>query len=233
MNRRKRGIILATAFSVAPFLGTGVNALEEGGYVGSAGEGNETTVYNFLRHFAYEQYYWAIQQQFTTNNDNRVDAMDFAFFSGHGNQWYIQTTNGGVDLKTAGSDPWHWGWGDVDLEFIAFEACKVVPSPIEVGDDWWWNWVKPDGVFDGLHQALGFHTYSYFSTDQDIADYFGYRISSGYAVWQSWFDAINARGNGIQFGAAVMWPPAEYDTYYSFVADPPIDHTWLKIWWQH
>ena len=108
----------------------------------------------------------------------------------------------------------------------------MVPSPIEVSD-WWSNWTGSDGVFDGLHQAVGFHTVSWQSTDQKVSDYFGSRIASGYAVWQSWFDAINAKGKSDELGSAVMHPSADGDTYASFVADPPANHTSLRLWYQH
>ena len=205
----------------------------EGGYVGRKGEGHDVVVYNFLKHFSYEQYYWAIRIQFTSNNDNRVDAMDFAFFAGHGNQWLIETTDGLQSLTTAGSDPIDWGWGDVNAEFIAFESCKVVPSPLDV-TNWWSNWIsESDDVFDGLHQALGFRTDSLQSTDQDVSDYFGDRISRGYAVWQAWFDAINKEAMSSEMGAAVMHPSADGDTYASFVSDPPMNHGNLRIWYQY
>jgi len=215
---------------------------KEGGYVGTAGQGHDTVVYNFLKHFSYEQYYWAIPSQFTTNNNNRVDAMTIAFFAGHGSPWSILCQSTSVDLKTAGTSS-HKGWGNVASKFVAFESCKVVPSPIETSD-WAYPWTKPGGVFDGVHQVIGFRTNSWQSSDQDISDYFGCRMRNGCRVWQSWFDAIIAKGRREwswgcwcmklkEYGSAVMWPPAENDTYGSWCANPPQNHTWLKVWYQH
>jgi len=205
---------------------------EEGGYAGTTDEGHDTVVYNFLKHFSYEQYYYSYQHQWSWNNDNRVDAMDFAIFAGHGNRWLIAGLDGSVSLTTAGSSS-HRGYGDLDAEFVAFESCYVVPSPIEVSD-WYSNWTsESDDVFDGLHQALGFHTVSWQSTDEDVTDYFGSRIASGYAVWESWFDAINAEGRSDEHGSAVMHPSADGDTYASFVSDPAETHTSLRIWYQY
>jgi hypothetical protein len=161
-----------------------------------------------------------------------VDAMDFAIFAGHGNRWLIAGLDGSVDLSTAGSSS-HRGYGDLDVEFVAFESCYVVPSPIEVSN-WYSNWTsESDDVFDGLHQALGFHTVSWQSTDQKVTDYFGSRIANGYAVWESWFDAINAKGRSDEHGSAVMHPSADGDTYASFVSDPTETHTSLRIWYQY
>lgn len=132
---------------------------EEGGYAGTTNEGHDTVVYNFLKHFNYQQYYYAYKHQWTWNNDNRVDAMDFAIFAGHGNKWLIAGIDGNIDLKTAGNTS-DQGYGDLDAEFIAFESCYVVPSPIQESN-WYSHWIsESDDVFDGLHQALGFHTVS-------------------------------------------------------------------------
>lgn len=205
---------------------------EEGGYAGTRTEGHGTVVYNFLKHFRYEQYYYAAGHQWTWNNDNRVDNMDISIFGGHGNRWFIRCEDGvGVDLSSAGTHG-DLGYGDQDAEFVAFESCKVVPSPLEV-TDWATNWTRTGGIFDGLHQAVGFRTDSYQSTDEDVSDYFGNRVRNNHAIWQSWFDAIDHEGRSNEFGSAVMYPPAENDTYASFCADPPRDHTWLRIWWQY
>ena len=205
---------------------------EEGGYAGTTDEGHDTVVYNFLKHFNYEQYYYSYKHQWTWNNDNRVDAMDFAIFAGHGNKWLIAGLDGSVDLSTAGADS-DLGYGSLDAEFVAFQSCYVVPSPIEVSD-WYSKWTsESDDVFDGLHQALGFHTVSWQSTDQKVTDYFGSRIASGHGVWESWFDAINAKGRSDEHGSAVMHPSADGDTYGSFVNDPAETHTSLRIWYQY
>jgi hypothetical protein len=236
-KKMKRFIIAILVICTIPLP---VYALEEGGYAGTTDEGHDAVVYNFLRHFDYEQYYYASQHQFTWNNNARVDNMDFAIFAGHGSQWSIATLDGNVDLSTAGTAS-NLGYGDTDCEFIAFESCKVVPSPLEV-EDWWTNWVHTGGIFDGLHQALGFRTSSYQSTDQNITYEFGKRIAAGNGVYTSWFDAINQEGatSGIlwwkeliEFGSAVMHPTCQNDTYYSFAADPPASSTALTIWYQH
>ncbi len=205
---------------------------EEGGYAGTTDEGHDTVVYNFLKHFNYQQYYYSYKHQWTWNNDNRVDAMDFAIFAGHGNKWLIAGLDGSVDLKTAGSGS-DKGYGDLDAEFVAFESCYVVPSPIEESN-WYSHWTNSNnGVFDGLHQALGFHTVSWQSTDQKVTDYFGSKIANGYGVWESWFDAINAKGRNDEHGSAVMHPSTDGDTYAVYAADPHENHTSLRIWYQY
>jgi hypothetical protein len=205
---------------------------EEGGYAGTTNEGHDTVVYNFLKHFNYEQYYYSYQHQWTWNNNNRVDAMDFAIFAGHGNTWLIAGIDGSVSLTTAGSGGAR-GYGSLDAEFVAFESCYVVPSPIEESN-WYSNWTsESDDVFDGLHQAVGFHTVSWQSTDQNVSDFMGSRMHSNSAVWQSWFDAINSKGRSDEHGSAVMHPSADGDTYGNYVSDPAESSTSLRIWYQY
>lgn len=205
---------------------------EEGGYAGTTDEGHDMVAYNFLKHFNYDQYFYSYKHQWSWNNDNRVDAMDAAIFAGHGNKWYISGLDGGVDLRNAGDNA-DDGYGDLDAEFVFFESCSVVPSPLE-RNDWYSNWTsEPGGVFDGLHQAVGFRNLSWQSTDQDVSNFTGARLRHGFAVWQSWFDAINAKGRSIEHGSAVMHPSADGDTYYSYASDPSADHRALRVWYQY
>jgi Family of unknown function (DUF6345) len=205
---------------------------KEGGYVGTYTEGHDAVVYNFLKHFNYQQYYYSRPFQFGSSNNARVDAMDMAIFGGHGNRWYIGTTDGGIDLSNVGSGG-NAGWGDFEAEFVAFESCYVVPSPIEVAD-WWTGWIRtPNGPMDGVHQILSFHTVSWQSTDEDVTDFFGSRMAGNHSVWQSWFDAINSEGRSDEHGSAVMHPSTDGDRYATFVADPPKNHQSLRLWYQY
>lgn len=232
---------------VVTLLITGIStksyAQYEGGYCGN----DPTTpgvVWNFIKHFSYEQYYWACGNQFTYNNNNRVDLMHFAYYCGHGAPWYIgyysncagSGSSSYINLATAGYSS-HKGYGDRNLNFIVFHSCKVIPSPIETSN-WWQNWVsESDDIFDGLHMALGFRTYSLISTAPGIANFYGTRMAGvNYVLW-SWFDAINAKGNhssGYDYGCAVMYPPAQNDKYNgTMIVDPPENHTWLTAWYQY
>ncbi len=205
---------------------------QEGGYVGSGGQIAVDCVWNFIKHFNYEQYYWSKDFQFTSYNNYRVDQMDFSFYCGHGNQWYItMSDDGGVDLSTAGNTS-QKGWGDNNCEFIAFESCDVIPSPLEV-TDWWSNWVKDGAPFDGLHQAVGWRTVAYFAHCREICDDFGGRVHAGYAIWQAWFDAINAESDLDEMGCAVMNPRCNMDTHGVFAADPSANDQRLQVWYQY
>src|SRR5689334_20041901 len=112
MNRRKFSYCSRFLLCLMLLCSIGFAAdRQEGGYAGTKDQGHDQVVYNFLKHFSYEQYYWAYDFQFTSSNNSRVDAMDFAIFAGHGNQWYVSTTSGGVDLSNCGSTAAK-GYGD-------------------------------------------------------------------------------------------------------------------------
>ena len=228
--------LAASALTLTMAMSDSALALEEGGYVYNRGEDRFVdNVYNFLKHFNYEQYYWAEAFEFTTSNNSYVDAMDFAYYSGHGNNYYLGMGPGaavsGVNLDTNV----HARWGDTDLEFVVFQSCTVIPSAADRAD-WADAWV-PNGIFQGLHQAIGYRTLSY--SGNGISNNFGDRISDGEAVWQAWFAAVNDerswwRGQDYPgLASAMMHPTAQNDTYYSFVADPPAGHTALTNWYQH
>lgn len=229
-------LVLLSAFAAnASYAGN-----EEGGYVYNHGESRFVdNVYNFLKHFGTpgaspDQYYWAEAYQFTTANNSYIDQMDIAYYSGHGNRNYIGMGPGaavsGVSIPSAGS------WGDKDLEFIIFQSCAVIPSPIEV-TNWWSKWAGPGRVFQGLHQAVGYRTNSY--SGNGISNNFGKRIRRGEAVWQAWFAAVNDERSWWKgrdypgYAAVVLYPGTDNDTYYNFVADPPKNHTSLRIYYQH
>jgi len=224
-------LIIAGAWMAAPTAG-----YEEGGYVYNRGEERFIdNVYNFLKHFSYEQYYWCQSWLFNTSNNYYVDAMDFSYYSGHGNNYYLGMGPGastsGVNLNT---DP-NTRWGDRDLEFVVFQSCQVIPSAYD-RSDWWQAWV-PNGIFQGLHQAIGYRTNSY--SGNGISNNYGSRIASGQRVWRAWFDAVNDERSWWMgsfypgYASAMMHPDAEQDTYYSFCADPPAGHGSLRNWYQY
>lgn len=229
---------------------------QEGGYVYRYTDPSEDrfldNVWNFIKYFdmnydpdptkKYEQrdqYYWCESPGFDKYNNAFLDAVDFAYYSGHGSPWYL-TMGPGAEWdpnyvylygnKWAGN---HKGWGNRSLEFITFQSCAVIPCPEEY-EDWYSNWItEPVDVFDGLHQAIGYHTISY--SGNGISDNYGNRIKNNdEAVWQAWFNAVDDERSGFYpgYASAVMYPDCDGESYGNQVPDPPGNHTTLKIWYQ-
>lgn len=208
---------------------------EEGGYVYNQGEARFVdNVFNFLDHFNYDQYVWCEDWLFTTSNNSNVDNMDFAYYSGHGNNFYLGMGPGasasGVSIGSSTQ------WGDRDLEFIVFQSCKVVPSPID-RSDWYQRWVGSNDVFQGLHHAIGYRTNSY--SGNGISDNYGGRVRNNQRVRQAWFAAVNderswwTSSSYPGYASGVYHASCSNDRYYSFVADPPAGHGSLSISYQH
>ena len=229
-------LALLSCLSFCSLTATTAAAQEEGGYVYNQGEDRFVdNVYNFLKHFNYDQYYWCEDYQFTTSNNSFADNMDFSYYSGHGSNFYMGMgpgTNGASGVSCGSATK----WGDRDLEFIVFQSCKVVPSPID-RSDWYQRWVGSNDVFQGLHQAIGYRTNSY--SGNGISNNFGSRISSNQCVWQAWFAAVNDERSWWKsssypgYASVVLYPGLDYDRYYNFGTDPPAGHGSLRIYYQH
>lgn len=232
-NRRKLGIALVAVLALTTALSPLLAGTKEGGYVYNGESRFVDNVYNFLKHFTYEQYFWAEAYEFKSSNNTYVDAMDVAYYSGHGSPWYITTHHGPpqVGLSLASGV----GWGDTQLEFIIFQSCTVVPSVPD--GNWWSNWLGTGRAFQGLHQAIGYRTLSY--SGNGISNNFGGRVKNGQAMWQAWFAAVNDerswwRGSDYPgYASVVLYPGLDNDTYYAFGADPPAGHGNLRTYYQY
>lgn len=232
---RRIRVPLIAALVITFVISAPLSAGAVGGYVYYGESRFVDNVWNFIKHFSYQQYYWAETYEFNTANNYYVDAMDLAYYSGHGNQWYITTKQGppqeGLTLTTGVP------WGDNRLEFIIFQSCAVIPSPIERPSDWWVYWTGSNRAFQGLHQAIGYRTESY--SGNGISDNFGGRVAAGQAMWQSWFNAVNDerswwRGSFYPgMASAVLYPGLDNDTFYYFGADPPAGSTYLRVYYQY
>lgn len=224
------GALILLSATLLPSMSFGV---EEGGYVCREESGAVNETWNFIKHFSYEQYYWAVPQLFTTHDSSYVDNMDTAFFSGHGGNFLITTLRNCCDAVDFSSGS--VSLGDLDLEFLTIDACSVAPSPIE-RSDWasgWWD------VFHRLHQLLSFRTTGWY--DGRVEDQYAKNLLSGQKYIDAWFNAANSVRSGTYPGyCAVVWaypqsghPGTANDTYYSWVSDPPDPLSWIAITYQY
>jgi hypothetical protein len=223
------GLLLAflTVFSMSLF------SIEEGGYVCREEDGAVNETWNFIKHFSYEQYYWAYPFLFKSSDSTYVDNMDTAFFSGHGGNFLITTLRNCCDPVNFADGS--VSLGDFDLEFMTIDACSVAPSPLE-RSDWasgWWD------VFHKLHQLLSFRTTGWY--DGRVEDRYASNLLSGQKYIDAWFNAANSVRSGTYPGyCAVVWaypqsghPGTANDTYYVNVADPPYNLSVIAITYQY
>ena len=159
-----------------------------------------------------------------------VDNVDFAFFCGHGSSsafWF------GVDMD--GDDSYtyqvHYSeaeWGDKDLEWIVFDACKVLRE-----DNVFTRW---SSAFKGLHGMFGFHTtaYQYKTPLQQWMDgqRFAEHLRDGKTIGDSWVNATHDIQPSEVWGAAFCildptWSPPRWEFYESLPG-----HGWVgaDVW---
>jgi len=153
-----------------------------------------------------------------------VDNVDFAFFCGHGSSsafWF------GVDMD--GDDSYtyqvHYSeaeWGDKDLEWIVFDACKVLRE-----DNVFTRW---SSAFKGLHGMFGFHTIAYqykrYLPPQEWMDgqRFAEHLRDGKTIGDSWVNATHDIQPSEVWGAAFCildptWSPPRWEFWESLPGD--------------
>jgi len=119
----------------------------------------------------------AWEKDFSTLENNSVDAVDFWYFSGHGGPgaiFFSHKKDGCIldFFKCTGK------WGNRDLEWMALSSCQTLVGFHHKG------WHR---CFDGLHLLCGF---SDLTRDVDIGEDFAPRIlDKGLSVTQAWIDA--------------------------------------------
>lgn len=246
-QRKLLGLLMAASLVTTAYADT----REIGGYVGHAEDRFVRNVWNFIKNFKssqhvglyswkYNQYFYAHPFEFLGSSLSYVDSMDLAFFSGHGNHWSFACTNNNADIVDLTTAP---GYGTLgtggDLEFLIFESCSVIPGPLDVAD-WWSNWTRNGAgkhIFQGLHQAIGYRTLSY--SDNGIPNNFANRLKIGQPLWQAWFDAVDDErsiwhGSDYPgYASAVLYPGLDNDSIGFYGADPPSNHTKLRIYYQY
>lgn len=137
-----------------------------------------------------------------------ADSVDAVFFSGHGSPdrfYFGRTIDDAVAKNT------EILWGDLNLEFIALDACNVLERD-GVFDRWGWR------CFAGLHYILGFHTTTGDEPDRGrlLAQY----LNAGWTVREAWIKAAqDTEGSDTEW--AYLRADADGTSTYT-------DHWWGK-----
>lgn len=153
----------------------------------------------------------AWKSDWISNDDQYVDAVDMAFYTGHAYEQGWQLGDGWLHHSEIGAQPNvpsdHWGQNN--LEWMVIAACGPLQDDTANGGGNAFN--RWRGVFDGLHMLLGYAAVSYDNTLE------GRRIiqySRTMPIKQAWFRAsreiqptTNGYGspNGPTVFASAMW----------------------------
>ncbi len=227
---------------------------EIGGYVAQAEPRFVRNVWNFVKYYGSsknigihswkrDQYYWMEPWVFEGSHHVYVDSQDLAYVACHGNHWVMACHDGtaDVDLRNAPA------YGDLpnggDLEFLIVESCSTITAYPDSSFSWnGWRHNGPGGIFDGLHQAMGFHTLSY--SDNLIPEWFAVRTQANQIVWSAWFWAVQMermfpqRGPwspepGVSYpgwASAIMAYKCRYDRLGNYTSDPQASDILYSVW---
>lgn len=245
--------VLSIAVVLALITSTSVQSgnRDIGGYVAQAESRFVRNVWNFIKEFQswknigshsykYDQYYWAEKFLFEgSSHANFVDKMDLVFISGHGNFYIwqpVQTPSQITDFSTVPP------YGDLskngDLEFLIIESCNTV-TPYPDDNNYRTSWA---GMFQGLHQLVGFRTLSV--SDNGIPNNYAKKLKSNQGVWQAWFDAVNDErswwhsdlDDGAPYpglASAIVYSSTDNDKLGSYASDPSGGTSGMYSWWQY
>ncbi|MHA1739502.1 MAG: DUF6345 domain-containing protein [Candidatus Heimdallarchaeota archaeon] len=162
-----------------------------------------------------------------------IDAVDLAFFSGHGTPYGVLFTSFVDDDYLTCYDA---QWGDGDLEWIVLDACNCLQKTKD-GNTVFARW---DSAMKGVHMIFGFHTTSRDSPSR--GEKFAKYLRDGHSMKWSWFKAARLTNNWKKYSAVFYgslsddtWNPQQDDcvrdhlTGYGYVSSDPINAKWL-VW---
>ncbi|CAG8548729.1 8416_t:CDS:2 [Ambispora gerdemannii] len=152
----------------------------------------------------------AFKSDWTTDNDDLIDNVDFVFYTGHanGDGWVLDGGNSFLTFNEI-------GLLDRDLEWLVIAACGPLQDDVISpggGDVFRWE----PAFKGGLHLLLGYASVSYDNTDEGrlLTQY----VREGQTVINAWFRAAQAiQPSDIWVGAMWVSSPS---------SDPSQDHIW-------
>ncbi|CAG8634313.1 4670_t:CDS:1, partial [Paraglomus brasilianum] len=162
----------------------------------------------------------AFKSDWTTDNDDWIDNVDFVFYTGHANKdgWELDGGNSFLTFNEI-------GLLDRDLEWLVIAACGPLQDDIISpggGDVFRWE----PAFRGGLHLLLGYASVTYDNTDEGrlLTKY----AREGQTIINAWFRAAQE----IQPSQNTFGPPDGPDIWVGAVwmsspsSDPSQDHIW-------
>ena len=144
--------------------------------------------------------------------------MDIAFVGCHGGPGRITLCGGHRAWMTNcawGSWSSHCRAGD--LEYIAFESCKVT----NLSGVWWKRWLSgpyDKGPFSGLHVACGFHNNHDYTPSFSLGDEFAENLEDGFSVRWAWMEATDDEDDWViwhtNIGSVIYLRPHKHEAFW-------------------
>jgi len=157
---------------------------------------------------------------------NWIDAVDLAYYTGHGNP-------SGITFTSSHDNTWldhtEASWGDQDLEWIVLDSCSVLRKETDDGETVFDRWGP---ALDGVHLILGFHTGA---TDKESrGKKFGFNLQewdftlikfNAMRVKDAWFKACKDTESSSKW-CAVLYATQSNDPWNPQLNDPIHDYIW-------
>ena len=160
------------------------------------------------------QYYWGECAMLGSQHLRYVDNVDIAFLAGHGSPSSITLCDGACGLTNLALGSWSSHSRRGDLEYIAFESCKVT----RLNNGWGARWRSgpfKKGMFSGLHVACGFHNNHQYTPCFSLGDEFAENLEDNFSVRWAWMEATDDEDDYIvghtNYGSTIYVRPHKYE----------------------
>lgn len=226
-----------------------------GGYVAQAEDRFVRNVWNFVKHFnswqsvgshqyRRDQYYWMEPWVFDASHNQFIDSQHFGYVAAHGGPYVLASHNGVADVNFR-TGPAYGDPPNGNLKFLTVQSCTTIVAHPHNAFDWnRWRHTSEGGIFDGLHQAMGYWTLSV--SDNGVSGYFGALVKGNSVVWQAWFTAVqlerqfphwnpNEPEAGVAYpgwASAIMPQKTRTDRLGSYSSTPTASDLLYSVWEQ-
>ena len=157
--------------------------------------------------------------------DNWIDTVDLAYFSGHGSEtgFFFGVGGNKHDDCILTAEDAQAAWGTRDNDWIGLSACNVLNDPYDPNLR---RWAR---TMNGTRLLMGFKTVM---DDVNFGNELGWHIRWGKTMPQAWFLSVNTLLPGSQIARILAEAPAYFnDRWYNHNSPTVVDSNFS--WWTH
>ncbi|MEZ4732845.1 MAG: DUF6345 domain-containing protein [Caldilineaceae bacterium] len=166
----------------------------------------------------------AWESDWTANEQNYVDNVDYAYFAGHGSTAGIYFGVGGNthNDNLARAEEVQYRWGTKDNDWIGLAACNVLDDPYSNLQRW-------ARAMNGTRLLMGMKTVM---SDTDLGAAVGWHMRWNNSMAQAWFKAVNEKLPNWQVARILGEETYNYnDKWFHHDDNQPVDSDFY--WWTH